>query len=437
MDLVSLQRHWHEFGVTDPLWAVLTDNRFKGNRWDPIVFFQSGENEIKSIISRLERIEARFPRRRALDFGCAVGRLTQALCAYFERVDGVDIAPSMIEQAKRYNQYGDRCHYYLNAVDNLGIFADNQYDFIYSRLVLQHMEPRYAEKYIREFIRVLVPGGVAVFQVPAHRIDSEPATGYRILPEAAFKASLQMLRPLPALSAGESCDVALRVTNLSAISWPSQEQQGGVYYLSLGNHWLTGNGQVVNYDDGRTVFQKELRPTESADFTIRITAPRKGGNYVLEFDLVQEGIAWFKTKGSPTLQVPIVVRPSTTSPETAFSAVMEVYAMPKAYVVSVVEDAGGKPLDISRDDAAGGLAGYLYIVTKLGAAGAGLPVNCRDVPRPEPHPADSPILPTSNLLRLVCSLAQTLDRQTRISATLAGRLIALENKVEKLTNNSR
>ncbi len=52
-----------------------------------------------------------FPKRRALDFGCGVGRLTQALARHFNIVDGVDIAPSMIELANQFNRSGGRCRY--------------------------------------------------------------------------------------------------------------------------------------------------------------------------------------------------------------------------------------------------------------------------------------------------------------------------------------
>src|ERR1700682_912533 len=51
---------------------------------------------------------------RHLDFGCGVGRLTQGPASYFASVRGVDIAPSMIELAKRHNRYPDVCHYDLN-----------------------------------------------------------------------------------------------------------------------------------------------------------------------------------------------------------------------------------------------------------------------------------------------------------------------------------
>ena len=88
-------------------------------------------------------------RGRALDFGCGVGRLTQALATYFDEAVGVDIAPSMVKLAKRYNRFKARCVYYVNREADLRLFPDQQFDFIYTNIVLQHMKPEYAKSYIK------------------------------------------------------------------------------------------------------------------------------------------------------------------------------------------------------------------------------------------------------------------------------------------------
>ena len=56
----------------------------------------------------------------------------------------------------------------LNARDDLSIFADGAFDFVFSFLVLQHMPPPLAESYLREFVRVLKPGGIGYFQMPKY-----------------------------------------------------------------------------------------------------------------------------------------------------------------------------------------------------------------------------------------------------------------------------
>jgi ubiquinone/menaquinone biosynthesis C-methylase UbiE len=109
-------------------------------------------------------------RRRVLDFGCGVGRLTQALAGYFDQAYGVDIAASMIDQARRYNRHGERCNYVLNQAPHLRCFEDSTFDLVYSKFTLQHMPPRYVRRYLREFIRVAAPGGVIVFTLPSEPV---------------------------------------------------------------------------------------------------------------------------------------------------------------------------------------------------------------------------------------------------------------------------
>lgn len=111
-----------------------------------------------------------MPSRSALDFGCGIGRLTQALAEGFERVVGVDIAPAMIEKAREANRFKEKCEYVVNSRDDLRMFGNGSFDFVISRIVLQHLPNALAESYLREFVRVLGAGGILVVQIPARRI---------------------------------------------------------------------------------------------------------------------------------------------------------------------------------------------------------------------------------------------------------------------------
>lgn len=167
MNLRALQKNWQLFGSTDPFWAIITDPRKKGNRWDVEEFFRTGVDEAEDILSQVEACRPLPEKRRALDFGCGAGRITQTLGARFEEIQGVDIAASMIALANRYNRLGDRCHYVLNTEPDLRIFPDRHFDLIYSVLTLQHMPPDLARGYLKEFLRVLRPEGALLFQFPA------------------------------------------------------------------------------------------------------------------------------------------------------------------------------------------------------------------------------------------------------------------------------
>jgi SAM-dependent methyltransferase len=168
--LRSLSRHWDAFGRTDPLWAVLADPTKKHNGWDIDEFFGTGRTEVASVLDYVVSLGIKLPHRRALDFGCGVGRITQALADHFDEVVGVDIAPSMIDEARKHNKYGERCRFVLNQSDSLRAFGDACFGFVYSNIVLQHIKPRHTRRYICEFLRLLAPGGLAVFQLPSHRV---------------------------------------------------------------------------------------------------------------------------------------------------------------------------------------------------------------------------------------------------------------------------
>lgn len=167
MNLGELQRSWNHFGRTDPYWAILTAPDKKNNRWDKQEFFESGRYQIDEVMGYLATVAPDLRRGRAMDFGCGVGRLTQALAMYFERVTGVDIAPSMVERARAHNQFPDRCEFVLNERDDLKTWQSGTFDFVYSSITLQHMPPRYIRRYLTEGVRLLAPGGILLFQLPS------------------------------------------------------------------------------------------------------------------------------------------------------------------------------------------------------------------------------------------------------------------------------
>jgi SAM-dependent methyltransferase len=169
MGIEQSRATWEDLGARDPLFTVLTIKRFKNNRWDPHDFFETGRREIDAVFAYLRDQGLEVARERALDFGCGVGRLTLALAHRFEQVVGIDIAESMLTAARRYNCFGDRCQYVLNTTNDLSQFEEDSFDFVYSNITLQHIPPAYSVNYVAEFFRVLRPGGLVVFQLPAGR----------------------------------------------------------------------------------------------------------------------------------------------------------------------------------------------------------------------------------------------------------------------------
>jgi len=191
MDIKDLQRHWDEFGNTDPLWAILAWHKKDDpeQQWKLDEFFRLGEEEADALVEYIKSLDAIPSWGRALDFGCGIGRVTQPLCRYYDEVYGVDIAPSMIKLAEEHNSYKGRCRYVLNEKDDLTVFPDNHFDFIYSSIVLQHMEPKYAIAYLKEFMRTLRPNGQLIFQIPSRPNYRKPRRVIKALtPKFIFRA---------------------------------------------------------------------------------------------------------------------------------------------------------------------------------------------------------------------------------------------------------
>lgn len=155
------------------MWAILTHADKAGGGWTAEEFFENGRKEIARAMARTERLGLPARRGHALDFGCGIGRLSQALGEYFERVTGVDISPTMLELAREHNRHGDRCQYVLNAEPSLRMLADGSVDLIYSNITLQHIRPADTRRYLREFLRVLAPDGLLVFQLPGQPVPAK------------------------------------------------------------------------------------------------------------------------------------------------------------------------------------------------------------------------------------------------------------------------
>lgn len=148
------------------MWAVCTVADMQGGRWEPDAFFRTGVAFVDWLGSWFGLHRLPVPKGRALDFGCGVGRLAQALAPHFDHVTGVDVAASMVERARRFDRSRGNVEYVVNVRPDLACFADRSFDFVLTASVLQHMRPDYQLGYLREFVRVLRPGGCAFFQLP-------------------------------------------------------------------------------------------------------------------------------------------------------------------------------------------------------------------------------------------------------------------------------
>jgi trans-aconitate methyltransferase len=107
------------------------------------------------------RLLGDFQPHSALDFGCGVGRLTAALAKRCERVVGVDVAPTMLEHARRNVPHAEFRE----------TLPDEEFDFIVSLIVFQHIPVAEGMRLLRELLLRLRPGGRAALQFTLARGD--------------------------------------------------------------------------------------------------------------------------------------------------------------------------------------------------------------------------------------------------------------------------
>ena len=120
------------------------------------------------------------------------------------------------------------------------------------------------------------------------------------LPENGFRADVNVTNAPVTLSAGQRVTLDLTLKNISGVSWPGRQWHADPFQIAVGNHWLDAAGNVVSNDDGRTALEQDLRPGETVTMHLVVNAPAQRGDYILEVDVVQEGVSWFGLKGSKT-----------------------------------------------------------------------------------------------------------------------------------------
>jgi SAM-dependent methyltransferase len=193
------RRAWEDWGRVDPLWAVLTEPDGRNGNWDIDAFFDSGRRIVDALWEEGRRFGVPARTVAGLDFGCGVGRLSRALAQHVQHVTGLDIAESMVAEARSLNRAVAGCEFVVLRDDDLRAFADGTFDVVLSLLALQHVPSATGiETYLREFVRVLAPDGLLIFQLPTH-VPPAPARTWRSLlrPRTRLATTLRRLGVSP------------------------------------------------------------------------------------------------------------------------------------------------------------------------------------------------------------------------------------------------
>lgn len=145
--------------------------------------------------------------------------------------------------------------------------------------------------------------------VPGAAPAAAPAAAVtlRALAPSAYNVEWGQVELPPSFPAGKSTPVKVTFRNASDQTWPDKataDPKGdGSNAVRLSYRWLPakpamGDGYVVRVD-----LPRPLPPGESMSLTFDVKAPDQPGDHQIQFDLVQELVAWFEGRGAAKLVV--------------------------------------------------------------------------------------------------------------------------------------
>lgn len=111
---------------------------------------------------------------------------------------------------------------------------------------------------------------------------------------------------------GQAYQCPVRIRNTGSTSWPtSRDNPTGV---NLAYHWLTTDKIMLLREGIRTQLVADLASRRTADLTLCVIPPDEPGIYLLELDMVREGVTWFSESGSPGPNLTIEVQRPEQNP---------------------------------------------------------------------------------------------------------------------------
>ena len=171
LTMMNTDKHWEQWGRTNPYYGVLSDDRFRGKSLSENVyddFFKSGEEYISAVIQTASGLCDDFSPRRVLDFGCGVGRLLVPLAERFDQIVGVDVSPSMLAEAQKNVARFDGRVILAQSDDEL-TQVQGTFDLIHSVIVFQHIPRGRGMNIVARLLSRLNQGGMAVLHFPYSR----------------------------------------------------------------------------------------------------------------------------------------------------------------------------------------------------------------------------------------------------------------------------
>ncbi len=177
MNKKGYTKFWKKIGQTDPYFGVLTHPEYRSSNLNATTkeaFFASGKKSVDTKMRRLDEIWPLEDRKfsNALDFGCGTGRLSLALCSYYEQVTGVDVSEAMLAEAEKNKHEQNISNVTFVNIPDCPPFLKDKYDLIYSEMVFQHIPADRGMLILDHLLDHLLPGGYAFIQFTYNNLST-------------------------------------------------------------------------------------------------------------------------------------------------------------------------------------------------------------------------------------------------------------------------
>ncbi len=140
------------------------------------------------------------------------------------------------------------------------------------------------------------------------KADFKAATKHRYgvrLPGFPYRVRWLKIETPPEMILGLTYTARLRLVNEGVRAWVKR----GKNRMRLGYRWYNPDGSEADQEeDIRTSLPRDVRPNRQVTINkAEVTTPNQPGDYILRWDMIEEGIAWFHWHGSPRVDKPVAV----------------------------------------------------------------------------------------------------------------------------------
>jgi acyl-CoA synthetase (AMP-forming)/AMP-acid ligase II/acyl carrier protein len=190
-------------------------------------------------------------------------------------------------------------------------------------------------RYPAQGLKKRLPGGCRMTVIPAHyaeimkpgpfarvvadldqaiawseRASSAPSgLAPGVYPNPAYPSRILASVSELKLAPGEAADLDLTLLNGGPTDWEPFDLSG----ITVGNHWLSTDGEMLVWSDGRTPLTETVAAASEGTARLKITAPARTGSYLVEVDLIEEGVQWFSESRLSPLHIPVVIEEKPAS----------------------------------------------------------------------------------------------------------------------------